>query len=198
MKNLFRRFLALFKSAIFYQVKSENQTHWITRDEWISNQRIIPFAVPMTCGRKRRNPFMENNNQTPNQPEFYRFKVFQGNRNPQGKIERTKTVGMSYHASGQENYTLRLWTFTQERFYLLPDQKKPGRYFVMTRELNKKPNPKSKYYWNIVGSGQVDSANGVIEIELDLFSKTVFMNIFPEAQVHSVSFADFEEEPFAA
>jgi hypothetical protein len=141
---------------------------------------------------------MQTHNQTSQPPEFYRFQVFQGKRNSQGKIERTKTVGMSYHKPGQENYTLRLWTLVQERFYLLPDQKKPERYFIMTREPNKNPKAKNKYFWNIVGSGQVDSANGVIELEFDLFEKTIFMNIFPEAQAHSVSFADFEEELAAA
>ncbi|MBS1963086.1 MAG: hypothetical protein JST04_12800 [Bdellovibrionales bacterium] len=135
-----------------------------------------------------------NNNETPSQPEFYRFQLFQGRRNAEGKLEKTKTVGMAYHAPGQENYTMRFWTFVQERYFLLPNNKVSGRYFVMTREPNKKPDAKNKYFWNIVGSGQVDSASGVVELELDLFEKRIYMNIFPEAQAQSVSFADFEAE----
>ena len=143
---------------------------------------------------------MNTNNQIANKNElnFTRFQVFQGKRNVQGKIEKTKTIGMSYHMEGQDNYTMRLWTFVESRFYLLPNHKQSGRYLVMTREPNKNPNAKSKYFWNIVGSGAVDSAAGVIELEFDLFDKPVYMNIFPEAQAHSISFADFESELSAA
>lgn len=135
-----------------------------------------------------------DNKENTGTPEFYRFQLFQGRRNAEGKLEKTKTVGMAYHAPGQESYTMRLWTFVSERYFLLPNNKVSGRYFVMTREPNKNPNAKNKYFWNIVGSGQVDSASGVVELEFDLFDKPVYMNIFPEAQVHSVSFADFEAE----
>jgi hypothetical protein len=137
---------------------------------------------------------MEIKNQEQTQPQFYRFQVFQGKRNANGKVEKTKTIGMTYHMPGQENYTMRLWTFVTERFYLLPNHKQAGWYFIMTREPTKKPNAKNKFFWNIVGSGKVDSASGVIELEFDLFEKPVFMNIFPEPQASSVSFADFEEE----
>ena len=141
---------------------------------------------------------MENKNNNQTQPEFYRFQVFQGKRNSQGKLEKTKTVGMTYHKPGQENYTMRLWTFVTEKFYLLPNHKQAGRYFVMTREANKKPEAKNKFYWNIVGSGRVDTSAGVIELELDLFDKMLYMNIFPEAQAKSVSFADFVDDLNAA
>jgi hypothetical protein len=134
---------------------------------------------------------VSNDNKT--EPQFYRFQVFQGKRNTQGKVERTKTVGMTYHQAGHENYTLRLWTFVHERFYLLNNHKQAGRYFIMAREENKQPNPKSKYFWNIIGSGRVDTSAGVIELEFDLFDKPLYMNIFPEAQANSSSFADFEE-----
>lgn len=133
---------------------------------------------------------MEKKNEINQQSEFYRFQVFQGKRNPQGKIEKTKSVGMAYHQKGEERYILRLWTFPDARFYLLPDHKVGGRYFVMTREENKKTNSKNKYFWNIVGSGRVDSAFGVIEIELDLFEKKIFMNIFPEVKVQAMGMSD--------
>jgi len=147
---------------------------------------------------KRKLTLMENNNQEQSEPKFYRFQVFQANRNAAGKLEKTKTIGMTYHKPGEQNYTMRLWTFVDERFYILPNHNQSGRYFVMTREANKNPNVKNKYYWNIVGSGQVDSANGVIELEMDLFDKKIFMNIFPEAQAKTISFADFEENAIAA
>lgn len=133
-----------------------------------------------------------------NPPIFHRFQLFQGRMNESGKLEKTKSVGMAYHKEGQENYTMRLWTFVAERFFLVPNRKQTGRYFVMTREPNKNPNARSKYFWNIIGSGKVISALGVIELEFDLFDKPVYMNIFPEAQANTASFADFNEERIAA
>ena len=140
----------------------------------------------------------ENKNSQQNEAPFYRFQVFQGRRNSNGKLEKTKTIGMTYHTPGQDNYTMRLWTFVAERFYLMPDHKRGGRYFIMTREPNKNQNAKSKYFWNIVGSGKVDSASGVIELEFDLFDKIVYMNIFPESQAQTASLADFEDDMQAA
>jgi hypothetical protein len=131
-------------------------------------------------------------------PTFHRFQLFQGRMNENGKIEKTKGVGMAYHVEGQENYTIKLWTYLAEHFYLVPNHRKAGGYFVMTREANKNPNAKSKYFWNIVGSGKVLSALGVIELEFDLFSKAVYMNIFPESQPSAANLADFKEDLIAA
>ena len=144
----------------------------------------------MNQDNKQPAKFIVPVSETKSEVKFHRFQVFQGKRDAQGKIEKTKTVGMTYHQEGHENYTLRLWTFVHERFYLLNNHKVAGRYFIMGREENKQPNAKSKYFWNIIGSGKVDTAAGVIELEFDLFDKVLYMNIFPEAQAKSVSFAD--------
>jgi len=130
------------------------------------------------------------------QPQFYRFQVFQGKQNAEGKIERTKTVGMAYLKEGQGTYTLRLWTFLNDRFYLLPNKKDSSRYFVMTREPNRSPNARAKYFWNIVGNALADSAKGCIQIEMDLLEKPIFMSIFPESSARSAAMLDpevFEE-----
>lgn len=113
---------------------------------------------------------------------FYRFQVFQGKMSAEGKVEKTKTVGMAYLKSGQDIYTLRLWTFLDLRYYLLPNQREAGRYLVMSREPTKHPDSKSKYYWNIVGNGRVDSKSMCMEIEFDLFDKRIYMSLFPEHQ----------------
>lgn len=122
------------------------------------------------------------NNQNTNQSGFHRFQVIQGNKKEDGRVEKTKTVGMAYLRSGQDMYTLRLWTFLNEKYFLLPSRKEAGRYLIMTREPTKNPNAKAKYFWNIVGNARVNSPAMCMEIEFDLFDKRVYMNLFPEVQ----------------
>jgi len=122
---------------------------------------------------------MENNAKTESS-KFYRFQLVQGELNSERKLDQTKTVGMAYMKEGQSTITMRLWTFVEDRFYLIQNKSDSSKYLVLTRELNKSINPKSKYFWNIVGNGQSDTHAGVIRLDFDLFSRPVYMNLFPE------------------
>jgi len=106
--------------------------------------------------------------------KFYRFQIF-----TQG-IEKKNTVGMAYLKEGQTIYTLRLWTFLDDKFYMLPCKDDSTKYLLMTREPNKSQSSKNKYFWNIVGNAKADSSKGVIEFNFDLLEKKIYMNIFPE------------------
>jgi hypothetical protein len=116
---------------------------------------------------------------------FFRFQVYQGNQATDGQVKKTKSIGMAYLKSGQSIFSLRLWMFSSERYYLLPNKNDGSKYFVMTREPNKHPNARTKYFWNIVGSGAVNSVHGHIELEFDLLSRPVFVSIHPEASAHT-------------
>ena len=106
--------------------------------------------------------------------KFYRFQILiQGN-------DKKKTVGMAYLKEGQSIYTLRLWTFLEDKFYLLPSKEDSSKYLLMTREPNKSSTSKNKYFWNIVGNAKADSSKGMIELNFDLFDKKLFLSMFPE------------------
>lgn len=134
------------------------------------------------------------------QPQFYRFEVYQGTRGADGYIHRSRTVGMAYLQSGQSTYTLRLWTFMNERFYLLQSKNEPTKYLLMTREPNKLATARSKYFWNIVGNARIDSVAGHMQINFDLLPGPIYMNLFPEPKAASStmaapeSFGDLEKE----
>lgn len=119
--------------------------------------------------------------------KFYRFQVYQGEKDASGKVKKTKSVGMAYLKEGQSMFTLRLWTFANEKFYLILNQNDASKYLVMTREPNKNPLGKNKYFWNIVGNGVIDTAQGVVAIQFDLFDKQIFMSTYPESSAYSVS-----------
>jgi hypothetical protein len=131
--------------------------------------------------------------------EFHRFRVYKGK--PSSSPDRPKTVGMAYLRAGQDMYTLRLWTFLEDKFFLIPSKKEAGRYLVTTREPTKNPNARTKYFWNIVGNASVDSASMCMEIDFDLFDAKLFMNLFPEAQTVAKNLpepTDFESFETAA
>ncbi len=123
-------------------------------------------------------------------PKFYRFQVFQGDVSEAGKVTKTKSVGMAYLKDGQNIYTLRLWTLLLERFYLLQNNNDAAKYFIMTREPNKSPTAKNRYFWNIVGNGTVNSVQGIITLQFDLFERPLYLNIYPEHSAFSVSLPD--------
>lgn len=106
--------------------------------------------------------------------KFYRFQIF-----TQGS-EKKNTVGMAYLKEGQTIYTLRLWTFLDDKFFMLPSKDDSTKYLLMTREPNKSQSSKNKYFWNIVGNAKADSVKGVMELNFDLFEKKIYMSIFPE------------------
>ncbi len=130
--------------------------------------------------------------------KYYRFQVFQGEEDGQGKIQKTKSVGMAYLKDGQNIFTLRLWMFSWERYYILPNKQDSSKYLVMTREPNKNPGAKNKYFWNIVGNGVVKTALGVIRLEFDLLSNPVYVNTHPESSAFSMSLPEPEVLPDAA
>lgn len=141
---------------------------------------------------------MHTHAQNDDSKKYYRFQVFQGEPGEGGKITKTKSVGMAYLKDGQNIFTLRLWTFSWDRYYILPNKNDSSKFLVMTREPNRNPAAKNKFFWNIVGNGVADSTQGVIRIEFDLLSKPFYMNIHPESSAYSVSLPDPEAMPEAA
>jgi hypothetical protein len=125
--------------------------------------------------------------------KYFRFQVYQGRKDDKGKVTKTKSVGMAYLREGQNLFTLRLWMFMQDRYYLVPSKNDSASYLVMTREPNKSPTAKNKYFWNIVGNGKADSVRGVVEVNFDLLSEPVYMNIHPEQSAYSSTLAAPEE-----
>lgn len=115
-----------------------------------------------------------------NQPKCYRFQVIKAQKNDGGKLVKTKNVGMAYLVEGQETYTVRLWTFLNDKFFMVMNKNDSSKYVLMSRELNKNPHSKNKYFWNVIGSGKALSSQNVIELNFDLLSEPLYLNVFPE------------------
>lgn len=115
---------------------------------------------------------------------FSRFLVFLGEKND-ATVQRLLKVGSATIREGQTSYSLRLWMWKAERYYLIPSKVDPAKYLVMVREPNMTRNARNKYFWNIVGNGVVNSALGVLEIKFDMLIPTVYMSLYPEATAAS-------------
>lgn len=133
---------------------------------------------------------IKNQSQSEESNQFFRFQVFQGERDELGKVKKSKSVGMAYLKNGQNIISLRLWMFSWDRYFILPSKSDSSKYLVMTREANKNAHSKNKYYWNIVGNGTVDSVQGFIELQFDLLDKPIFVSIHPESSTRSNTLPD--------
>jgi hypothetical protein len=122
---------------------------------------------------------------------IYRFDVFKGVADGEGKIQKVKSVGVAYLREGMQTYTLHLKSFLEDTFYLLKNTKPAGSDFViLTRELAKRGN--RKYHWNNCGDGTIQKGVNadLLKLEWDLFGEDVYMTVNP---VHAQEIATAPE-----
>lgn len=112
----------------------------------------------------------------------YRFDLFKGFKDPDGKVKKIKTVGSAYIREGLKTYTVHLKTLLKDTFYLLPNTKQTtsnADFVILTRELAQ--NPGKKYFWNNVGEGRIlgGENNGVMELVWDILGSDLYMTLHP-------------------
>ena len=126
-------------------------------------------------------------------PTFYRFQIFTMDN---GK--KDKTVGMAILRDGHGLYSLRLWMFLEDKYFLLPSKEDSTKYLLMTREPNKTDTSKNKYFWNVVGNAKADIKKGIVELNFDLLDKKIYMSLFPDESKTPFGKAAQEEGLLAA
>lgn len=107
---------------------------------------------------------------------YFKFQAFIGE---QGQ-KTQRTVGMAFMKDDHSSYCLKLWSFMNERFYIVPKKSSSKEFSIMTREVNQLPNPRTQFHWNIVGNASTTEDNLLLALNFDLFEKTIFMNLIPE------------------
>ena len=152
--------------------------------------------MPLTFSRSHVSLFVQDNNMK--EDIWHKWgKIFWSDL--KSRYSCTDFAPKALEEYGQNTFTLRLWTFVNEKFYLIPNRNDASKYLVMTREPNKNLTAKNKYFWNIVGNGIADSANGTIKLDFDLLSKAIYVNIHPESSAFSVNLPEPDfGEPVAA
>jgi hypothetical protein len=117
----------------------------------------------------------ENKNQdlsfdSPGKTKIYRFDIFKGAVNQDGKLEKVCSVGHATLYEGSATYTVYLKMLLKDQFYLLPEREigKPFDFVVLTREPSSLPG--KKYFWNRVGTAKLLSNQnaGIMRLDFDL------------------------------
>lgn len=118
-------------------------------------------------------------------PRSFRFDIFKGSRDAEGKVTKMKSVGAAQLSEGYKTYTLYLKTFLNDVFYVLPDQK-PARqadFVILTREPSR--NPARKYFWNNVGHATLLTGenSGLLKLSWDMLGcEDIYLNLYPKKQ----------------
>jgi hypothetical protein len=129
-----------------------------------------------------QNGLIENQSNSQVKQSF-RFDIFKGQLDAEGKVTRIRSVGAAHIIQGCKTYTVHLKTFLNDVFYLLPEEKKytSADFLIYTREESKLPN--RKFYWNLVGEGKyLDGVNsGFMKLSFDVLgSDSIYMNLHPK------------------
>jgi hypothetical protein len=119
--------------------------------------------------------------------KMYRFDIFKGEINAEGKIVKKKSVGNAYLREGFRTYTVHIKTLLNNVFYILPNNHRGEKcdFVILTREPALQPG--RKFFWNNVGEGWVlDGPNkGMIRLTWDFFANGLYMNVFPTSVSNS-------------
>jgi hypothetical protein len=127
-------------------------------------------------------PFSQNAGREPAHVTVYRFDIFKGSKDSEGKITKIKSVGSAYIREGLKTYTVHLKTFLKDTFYLLPNTRPVSTvsdFVILTREAAQ--NSGKKYFWNNVGLGNIleGSNHGVMELLWDVLPEGIYMTLHP-------------------
>ena len=106
--------------------------------------------------------------------KFSQYQVFNQN---DGK---KKPLGIAWLMEGHKTFTIKLFSFMNEKYFLLPTREDPSKFLFMTREPTKSAKTKGKYHWNVIGSGVSNSELGIVEISFDLLGVKFCMNLHPD------------------
>jgi hypothetical protein len=113
--------------------------------------------------------------------KVYRFDIFRGDMDGEGKLVKKKNVGTAYLREGYRTYSVHVKTLLKDVFYILPNNKVTEKYdfAILTREPAQHGG--KKYFWNNVGEGRVlDGPNkGIMALTWYFFDNELYMNLFP-------------------
>jgi hypothetical protein len=110
-------------------------------------------------------------NQPTGKTKVYRFDIFKGAKNDQGKVEKLCSLGHATLYEGSTTYSIYLKTLLNDEFYLLPEQdaNRPFDFVILTREPSTLPG--KKYFWNRVGTTKLltEENTGLMKLDFDFF-----------------------------
>ena len=121
----------------------------------------------------------------PGKVKIYRFDIFKGSVNDEGKLEKECSVGHATLFEGSATYTVYLKMLLKDQFYLLPERDIGSSFdfVILTREPSSLPG--KKYFWNRVGKATLlsEQNSGFMRLDFDLISGVELYLSFHDAVV---------------
>jgi hypothetical protein len=114
--------------------------------------------------------------------KVYRFDIFMGRKDTEGRIQKVRSIGVAYHTDGQATYSIRLKTFLDDAFFLLPEKKSSGADFLILTRVPAKRAGKP-FFWNTVGEAKFlrGPDSGFMHLVWDLFGgDNIYMDLYPK------------------
>ena len=116
------------------------------------------------------------------QAKRFRFDIFRGVKDQDGKIQKLKSVGHALLFEGSSTYNVKVNTLLGVEFFLLPERKETERadYVILTREPFQRGG--RRFYWHHVGEASfLKTPNtGLMEMQWDLFGHgDIYMSLYP-------------------
>ncbi len=116
------------------------------------------------------------------QAKRFRFDIFKGIKNAEGRISKVKSLGHALLFEGSNTYNVKLNSLLGVEFFLLPERKETEEadYVILTREPFQRLG--RKFYWHNVGQASfLKSPNSALmEMNWDLFGHgDIYMNLYP-------------------
>ena len=100
---------------------------------------------------------------------------------------KKKSLGIAWLMEGHKTFTIKLFSFMNEKYFLLPTREDSTKYLFMTREPTKSAKTKGKYHWNVIGNGIANTENSLVEINFDLLGVKLCMSLKPEEPKQSLA-----------
>ena len=106
-----------------------------------------------------------------------KYPVFLGVVDETGQVFEKEQVGLTFLKPNSKAFRLKLWMFSNNTYFLIPDQLDQTKYTVFSVEEYITAGHEQKSFWNKVG--EADLFGNYLKIRLHLFTVELFMSLFP-------------------
>lgn len=107
-----------------------------------------------------------------------KFGVYLGFATSDGEIQEGESAGIAYLKPGSKKFRLKLWAWPNNSYFVIPSDKDPTKYDVLSLEEYTTPDGVAKSVWHRIGYGNL--AGNLIAIRIQLISDSLYLSLFPD------------------
>ena len=105
------------------------------------------------------------------------FNIFVGQIDEQNQIVEEDRVGIAFLRGKSKVFSLRLWMFDSQKYFVAPNDDDPVKYDVLSLEEYTTRDGVEKSHWHKVGVGQY--FGNYIKLRFHLIDRELYLSLFP-------------------